>query len=50
MEELLEEAQGLDRLGVKELVLVAQDTTVWGRDLYGESRLVALIKEICAHT
>lgn len=50
MEELVEEAQGLDRLGVKELVLVAQDTTVWGRDLYGESRLVALIEEICAHT
>ena len=32
---------------MKELVLVAQDTTVYGRDLYGESRLPALLTELC---
>jgi len=47
MENILAEAQALVSNGVKELVLVAQDTTVYGRDLYGESRLPALLTELC---
>ena len=47
MENILAEAQALVETGVKELVLVAQDTTVYGRDLYGESRLPQLLTELC---
>ena len=36
MEHLLEEAQNLADGGVKELILVAQETTMYGTDLYGE--------------
>ncbi len=50
MEELVEEARELEQLGVKELVLVAQDTTVYGLDLYGEYRLVALIRALTEQT
>ena len=47
METLVEEAAALAAAGVKELVLVAQDTTVYGRDLYGESRLPELLRQLC---
>ena len=47
MENVLAEAEALVATGVKELVLVAQDTTVYGRDLYGESRLPQLLTELC---
>ena len=47
MESILAEAEALVATGVKELVLVAQDTTVYGRDLYGESRLPQLLTELC---
>ncbi len=47
MENILAEAKKLVADGVKELVLIAQDTTVYGRDLYGELRLPALLKELC---
>ena len=47
MENILAEAKKLVADGVKELVLVAQDTTVYGQDLYGETRLPALLKELC---
>ena len=47
MESVLAEAEALVATGVKELVLVAQDTTVYGRDLYGESRLPQLLTELC---
>ena len=47
MENILAEARALVATGVKELVLVAQDTTVYGRDLYGESRLPELLTELC---
>ena len=47
MENILAEAEKLAASGVKELVLVAQDTTVYGRDLYGESRLPQLLTELC---
>ena len=47
MEKVVAEAEALVATGVKELVLVAQDTTVYGRDLYGESRLPELLTELC---
>ncbi len=47
MEELLKEAADLADQGVKELILVAQETTLYGLDLYGEKRLPALLRELC---
>ena len=46
MEELIEEAKVLAKNGVKELVLIAQDTTKYGLDLYGELKLGALLEEL----
>ncbi|MFI3174492.1 MAG: 30S ribosomal protein S12 methylthiotransferase RimO [Bacillota bacterium] len=46
MESLVEEAKILADIGVKELVLIAQDTSIYGRDLYGESKLHELIEEL----
>ncbi|MCL2753893.1 MAG: 30S ribosomal protein S12 methylthiotransferase RimO [Defluviitaleaceae bacterium] len=46
MPSLLEEAQRLADFGVKELVLVAQDTTLYGKDIYGEQRLHVLLQEL----
>ncbi len=43
LEELLVEAEELAATGVKELVVVAQETTFWGTDLYGKPRLVELL-------
>ena len=48
MERLLSEARELATKGVTELILVAQDTTRYGKDLYGEPRLVELIRELSA--
>lgn len=47
MENVLEEAQALADSGVKELILVAQDTTNYGIDLYGELKLPELLTELC---
>ena len=47
METVVAEAHKLVAAGVRELVLVAQDTTVYGQDLYGESRLPDLLTELC---
>lgn len=47
MEEVIKEAQWLAEEGVKELILVAQDTTRYGEDLYGEYSLAKLLKELC---
>lgn len=47
MEELLEEAQMLVKQGVREMIVIAQDTTYYGVDLYGERRLGALLRELC---
>ncbi len=47
MEELLAEARQLAREGVKELILVAQETTLYGVDLYGEKSLPRLLAELC---
>ena len=47
MEEVLEEAKKLATAGIKELIVIAQDTTRYGEDLYGESKLSDLLKELC---
>ncbi|MBE6655872.1 MAG: 30S ribosomal protein S12 methylthiotransferase RimO [Ruminococcaceae bacterium] len=50
IEDIVAEARDLERLGVKELNLIAQDTTRYGLDLYGEYRLAALVKAITEAT
>lgn len=50
MEELVEEARELEKLGVKELNIVAQDTSRYGLDLYGEYSLAKLIRKITENT
>lgn len=47
MERLMKEAQDLAEQGVKELILVAQETTLYGKDLYGEKSLPKLLRELC---
>lgn len=47
MEQLVREAEELAGQGVKELILVAQETTLYGKDLYGEKSLHRLLKELC---
>lgn len=47
MENILEEAKTLAANGCKELMLIAQDVTEYGRDLYGELRLPKLLRELC---
>ena len=47
MERLLKEAQELADQGVKEMILVAQETTLYGKDLYGEKSLHILLKNLC---
>jgi ribosomal protein S12 methylthiotransferase len=46
MEEIVAEARELAADGVRELVIVAQDTTYYGKDLFGEPRLVELLREL----
>lgn len=45
-EDILEEAKVLAERGIKELIIIAQDTTKYGMDLYGESKLAELLQEI----
>lgn len=47
MEKLIAEAKQLARKGVEELILVAQETTMYGKDLYGEKSLHKLLRELC---
>lgn len=47
MESLVEEAKNLVEFGAKELILVAQETTLYGKDLYGEKCLPKLLRELC---
>ena len=47
MERLIKQAKELAANGVKELMLVAQETTLYGVDLYGEKTLPRLLKELC---
>lgn len=47
MESLVEEAKHLAQEGVRELILVAQETTLYGVDLYGRKSLPKLLRELC---
>ena len=48
VESILEEAAYLTQIGVKEITLIAQDTTKYGMDIYGEYRLSSLLKTVAA--
>lgn len=50
MESIIKEAKDLDALGIKELVVIAQDTTCYGIDLYGEYKLPELLRKITEET
>ena len=47
MERLVAQAEDMAEQGVKELILVAQETTVYGKDLYGKKSLHILLKKLC---
>lgn len=47
MERLLAQAKDMAEQGVKELILVAQETTLYGKDLYGEKSLHVLLEKLC---
>ena len=47
MENIIAEARALAADGVKELIVVAQDTTRYGEDLYGERKIAPLLRELC---
>ncbi|MDF2951069.1 MAG: MiaB-like tRNA modifying enzyme YliG [Anaerocolumna sp.] len=47
MEKLIAEANELVKNGARELILVAQETTLYGKDIYGEKALHKLLKELC---
>ena len=47
MERLIEQARHLADQGVRELIVVAQETTVYGKDLYGEKSFHKLLRELC---
>lgn len=47
IEDIVEEAQGLAQSGVKEVVVIAQDTTRYGEDLYGKLMLPTLLDKLC---
>lgn len=46
-EDIIEEAEELAAAGCKELILIAQDVTYYGKDLYGEYRLAKLLRQLC---
>ena len=46
-EEIIKEAKSLAQKGIKELIVIAQDTTKYGIDLYGKARLPELLEELC---
>ena len=47
MEDVIKEAKKLANEGYEELIIIAQDTTKYGIDIYGESKLAELLKELC---
>lgn len=47
MEDILEEAEKLAKSGIKELIVIAQDTTKYGIDIYGEPKLADLLDKLC---
>jgi ribosomal protein S12 methylthiotransferase len=50
VEELVSEAEGLSKKGVKELLVIAQDTTYYGLDIYGERQLGTLLDKLSANS
>lgn len=46
-EDIIEEAKIIAKKGIKELIVIAQDTTKYGVDLYGEPKLAELLQELC---
>ena len=46
-EDIIEEAKMLAKKGIRELIIIAQDTTKYGIDIYGESKLAELLQELC---
>ncbi|MBO5262268.1 MAG: 30S ribosomal protein S12 methylthiotransferase RimO [Clostridia bacterium] len=50
IDELIEEAKELVEMGVKELIIIGQDTTAYGIDLYGEYRLHTLLRRLATET
>ena len=50
VEDIVEEAKNLDSMGIKELVVIAQDTTVYGKDIYGQYSLPRLLRAITDNT
>ena len=48
MEKVIEEAESLVAVGVKEIIVIAQDSTYYGKDLYGERKLAELLRRLCA--
>lgn len=47
MEDIIDEAKVLSKNGVKELLVIAQDTTRYGKDIYGELKLAELLQQLC---
>ena len=47
MEDIIKEAEELSKKGIEELILIAQDTTRYGEDLYGKYKLSELLNKIC---
>ncbi len=47
MEDIIEEAKKLAKKGIKELIVIAQDTTKYGIDIYGEPKLAELLNKLC---
>lgn len=47
IEDIVAEAKRLTETGVREIILLAQDTASYGKDLYGEPKLAALLTELC---
>lgn len=47
MEHIIEEAKDMVQKGVKEIVIIAQDTSVYGVDLYGEYKISELLRKLC---
>ena len=47
IDDLVEEAKGIAKAGIKELIVVAQETTLYGVDLYGKKMLPTLLKRLC---
>lgn len=47
MEDIIKQAEYLAECGVKELIIIAQETTIYGKDIYGENKLTELLDRLC---